>query len=96
MERSTIFHGKTHYFYGHFSWLMLNYQRVTHGFVGNRGYCSSWDGINPGHPSVANAIQQRLKANDLQENIQQQQYCNNGESILTILLYIYMVIRTTL
>ena len=29
MERSTIFHGKLHYFYGPCSIAMLNYQRVT-------------------------------------------------------------------
>ena len=28
MERSTIFHGKFHYFYGHFSIAMLAYQRI--------------------------------------------------------------------
>ena len=34
MERSTIFHGKINYFYGHVSIAMLNYQRV---FSKNRG-----------------------------------------------------------
>jgi len=29
LERSTIFHGKIHYFYGHLKIAMLNYQRVT-------------------------------------------------------------------
>ena len=33
MERSTIFHGKTHYFYGHAmsNSELLNYQSVFHG-----------------------------------------------------------------